>query len=220
MIPVSSGVTEGVQKFVAEDCDVPEWRANVVRFYLLLASAMVALAVLVLVVVTVLGIPGRVYGDRFTLSFYLLAAFVLVAQFRSTAVRVVLGFGLEPISESPKVARKLTYVGLGIALVARGYGVSGMLVGHVVASLLVALAAGSVVVREVSLRGLVGGLPSSFPYGELMSFNGYNVVLIALVMSLFHVDVVVLRTPSDSATTGYYKPRWRSRSTSGSCRSC
>jgi O-antigen/teichoic acid export membrane protein len=75
----------------------------------------------------------------------------------------------------------------------------------VVASLLVALAAGSVVVREVSLRGLVGGLPSSFPYGELMSFNGYNVVLIALVMSLFHVDIMMLRLIVGGEQTGYYK---------------
>ena len=205
MIPVSSGVTEGVQKFVAEERDVPDWRANVVRFYLLLASAIVVVAVLALVAATAAGIPRRIYGDRFTLYFYLLAVFVLVAQFRSTLVRIVLGFGLEPISESLKVAKKLTLGGVGIALVALGYGVPGMLVGHLAASLLVTLVAGYVVVRKVSLRGLFGGLPSSFPYRELMSFNGYNIVLIMLVMSLFHVDVVMLGWLADSATTGYYK---------------
>jgi O-antigen/teichoic acid export membrane protein len=205
MIPVSSGVTEGVQKFVAEDRDYPDWQANVVRFYGLLATGIVGVAVLLVIAVTVVGLPQRIYGDDFTTYFYLLAAFVLVAQFRTTAIRIILGMGLEPISESLKVAKKLTWVILGIVLLAAGYGVSGMLVGHIVASLLVAVVAGYTVVRTVSVRSLLDGLPSSFPYRELMSFNGYNIVLIMLVMSLFHVDVVMLRTLLDGETTGYYK---------------
>jgi O-antigen/teichoic acid export membrane protein len=205
MIPVSSGVTEGVQKFVAESRDIENWAAKVVRFYFALATAIVVVGVILLVAVTAAGVPSAVYGERFTLYFYLLATFVLVSQFRTTAIRVVLGLGLEPVSESLKVVKKITYVVLGIGLIAAGYGVPGMLAGHITASVLVALVAGYVVVRKVSLRALLGGLPSSFPYRELLSFNGLNIVLVLLVMSLFHVDVVMLRTLVDSETTGYYK---------------
>ena len=206
MIPVSSGVTEGVQKFVAENRDgVEDWSARVVRFYLLFASALVALGVAVLLLVTALGLPRRVFGEGFTLYFYLLSVYVLVAQYRSMTVRTVLGFGLEPISESLKVARKLVYVGLGIGLVAAGYGVAGMLVGHIVATAMAALVASYVVVRRVSLSAILQPSDSTFPYRELLSFNGLNIVLVLLVMSLFHVDVVMLRTLVNSETTGYYK---------------
>jgi O-antigen/teichoic acid export membrane protein len=205
MIPVSSGVTEGVQKFVAERRDVENWAAKVVRFYLVFATALVVVGVGVLLAVTALGLPSRVFGERFTLYFYLLSAYVLVAQYRSMSVRTVLGFGLEPISESLKVAHKLVFVGLGIALVYAGYGVAGMLVGHVVATGLAALVAGYVVVRKVSLSAILRGWGESFPYRELLSFNGLNIVLVLMIMSLFHVDVVMLRTLVDSETTGYYK---------------
>lgn len=205
MIPVSSAVTEGAQKFVAERRDSENWQASVIRFYLVLATVLVVVGGGLLIVATALGVPRRVFGEDFTLYFYLLTALVFAAQYRAITVRTVLGFGLEPVSESLKVARKLVHVGLGIALVAAGYGVVGMLVGHIVGSALVALVAGYVVVRKVSLSALLEGTPSSFPYRELLSFNGLNVVLVLLVLSLFHVDVVMLRMLVDGETTGYYK---------------
>ncbi|QLD88689.1 polysaccharide biosynthesis C-terminal domain-containing protein [Natronomonas salina] len=205
MIPVSSGVTEGIQKFVAEQRETENWRGGVIRFYLGFATAIGLVGVGVLLVVNALGIPRRIFGEGFTLYFNLLATMVLVTQFSSMSMRTVLGFGLEPISESLKVTKKLVLVGLGLGLVAAGFGVTGMLLGHIVSSLLVAVAAGIVVVRKVSLSAILKGTPSSFPYREVLSFNGLNIVLVTLVMSLFHVDVIMLRTLVDSETTGYYK---------------
>jgi len=205
MIPVSSGVTEGVQKFVAERRETKNWRGGVVRFYLLFATALVTVGFGLLVAVNAVGLPGRVFGEEFRLYFYLLAALVLIAQYRALAIRTVLGVGLEPVSESLKVVRKLLYVGLGVGLVVAGYGVAGMLVGHIVASTVVTVTAGYVAVRNVSLSAILEGSSASFPYREVLSFNGMNIVLVTLVMSLFHVDVIMLRTLVDSATTGYYK---------------
>lgn len=205
MIPVSSGITEGVQKFVAETRDTENWRGGVVRFYLAFATALVVVGALVLVVANLAGLPARVFGESFTLYFYLLVVFVLVAQYRELFIRTVLGFGLEPISESLRVGNKIGYVAIGLGLVAAGYGVAGMLAGHIVANVFVALGAGYVAVRKVSLSAIVEGPSSSFPYRELVSFNGLNIVLVTLVMSLFHVDVIMLRTLADSETTGFYK---------------
>lgn len=205
MIPVSSGVTEGVQKFVAEERDTPNWQTHVVRFYLLLATVAVVIAAVVLLAFTTAGYAEWLFGDAFTRYFYLLAGFVFVGQFRAVSYRTVLGFGKEPVSESLKVLKKLGTVVVGIALVTLGYGVSGMLLGHIVANVVVALGAGYVIARTVSARALLGRPPRGFPYRELLSFNGQNILLILLVMSLFHVDVVMLRTLGNSETTGFYK---------------
>lgn len=204
MIPVSAGVTEGVQKFVSERRARPHWREHVFRFYALLALGTVLVGASVLLAVTRKGIPGQVFGPGFDWYFLLLVAFVLVSQFRAVTYHTVLGFGLEPVSESLNVAKKLVTVLVGIGLVLLGYGVTGMLVGHIAANLLVAVAAGGVVARRLSLGGLLRW-PESFPYRELLSFNGLNVLLVLLMMSLFHLDVVMVRTLTDSESTGLYK---------------
>jgi O-antigen/teichoic acid export membrane protein len=104
------------------------------------------------------------------------------------------------------VARKALTVGVGIALVAATeLGVAGMLVGHVAANLVVALAAGVVLLRAVGLGSLARPRVGGLPWRELVSFNLLNVVLVVLVRSMAHVDVVMLRAFTDPSTTGFYK---------------
>lgn len=205
MIPVSSAITEGVQKFVAENREQPQWREYVIRFYAILATGLVLVGAAVLLLVTLLGVPGWLFGDHFTGYFLLLAGLVLVSQFRALGYHIILGFGLEPISESLNVVRKLGTVTVGIALVALGFGVSGMLIGHIAANILVALMACWVIVRRIDLLAAIGGLPRSFPSNEMLSFNALNVVLVLLLMSLFHIDVIMLRMFEGDETTGFYK---------------
>lgn len=204
MIPISASVTEGVQKFVSENRDQPHWQEHVFQFYLLLAVTMVAIGSLVLLGFTVAGGAAALFGEGFTAYFYLLVVYVVVSQFRAVTYHTVLGYGLEPISESLNVVKKLVTVGLGIGLVIVGYGVTGMIAGHVVANLLVAVGAVYVLARRLSI-GALFRRPESFPYRELLSFNGLNIVLVLLVMSLIHVDVVMLGSLADSESTGFYK---------------
>lgn len=204
MIPVSAGITSGVQKFVGEARDQDEWVESVIRFYTLLATGVVLAGVALLVAVTVAGIPRTVFGTSFTSYFYLLALFVFVGQYRAVTLKTVLGFGLEHFSGPLQVLKKFFTVAVGIGLVVGGLGVAGMMVGHIVANLLVACIAAAIILRRVSVRSLFRSA-GSFPYRELLSFNAFNVVLVLLVMSLYHVDVIMLRTLTDSASTGYYK---------------
>ncbi|MFW5918566.1 MAG: polysaccharide biosynthesis C-terminal domain-containing protein [archaeon] len=205
MIPISAGITEGVQKFVGENRGMDDWRAYVVRFYFLLSGIMVVVGVLALLVFTRLGGAAAIFDEQFTRYFYFLTVFVFVGQFNAVTGRTVLGLGLEPISESLKVVKKLSTIGLGIALVVVGYGVTGMMVGHIVANALVAVVAGFVILQRVSIPAVLSGPEQSFPYRELLSFNVLNIVLVLLVMSLFHVDVVMLRSFTSAETTGFYK---------------
>ncbi len=205
MIPVSSGITEGVQKFIAEQRENEHWQEAIIRFYFLLAVAIVALAVVVLLAVTAAGIPAWSFGSDFTLYFYLLAAFVLIDQFRALCYHTILGFGLEPISESFNVLKKIATVGVGIFLVAVGYGVAGMIIAHIFASVIVTVIATVVILRRVSVHGLFGRLSHSFPARELLSFNALNIVLVLLLMSLYHVDIIMIQAVAGSETTGYYK---------------
>jgi O-antigen/teichoic acid export membrane protein len=203
MIPVSGAITEGVQKFVAETRDLDHWRERVLRFYGILAVVLVAATLLV--AVTSLGVVESLFGTEYRAYFYLLSAFVLVGQFRALSYHTVLGLGLEPVSESLNVVKKITTVGLGIGLLTVGFGVTGMLLGHIVAEIVVAVVAGAVILRRLSVGALLTGSDEPFPHRELLSFNALNIVLVLTILSLFHVDVIMLRTMVGDETTGFYK---------------
>jgi O-antigen/teichoic acid export membrane protein len=203
MIPISGTITEGVQKFVGEGRDQEGWTEAVVRFYAVLGVAVVLVGAVVLLVVTLAGVPGRVFGPAFDLYFLLLVPFVIVSQLRALGSHTVLGFGFEHLSGRLSVLKKFSIVAVGIALVLGGFGVAGMLVGHIVANLLVALLAGGIVLRQLSVRNFLD--PPSLPYRKLLSFNAINIGLVLLSMSLYHIDLLMLRVLTTGETTGFYK---------------
>lgn len=203
MIPISGTITEGVQKFVGESRDLEGWTAAVIRFYLVLGVGVMLVGAAVLLAVTLAGWPERLFGPPFGQYFLLLVPFVVISQFRALGNRTVLGFGFEHLSGPLSVIKKLSTVSFGIAMVLVGYGVAGMLVGHIVAELIVALLAGGIVLRQLPLDSF-RDLPS-LPYRELLSFNVINVGIVLLSLSLYHVDIVMLRGLTDAESTGFYK---------------
>lgn len=207
ILPVSSAVTEGVQKYVGEDRDGDAaWGARVVGFYFAFGGALVVVSVALLLAFTALGGAAWLFGDSFTLYFYLLAAFVFVAQFRAIGYHAVLGFGNEKATATFDVAKKFLTMAVGITLVVTAsMGVAGMLVGHVVANLVIAAAAAYVVVRTADVSAVTFRSLRELPLRELVAFNALNVVLVFLVLSMSHVDVLMLRTFGSPESTGFYK---------------
>lgn len=219
MIVVSSGITEGVQKFVAEQRQADHWKDRVTGFYLTLAIFLGILGALVLVLATWLGIVEWFLEPRFRLYFYLLAAFVFAAQLRAFSRHAMLGFGLERYSEPLQIVTRLVWFGVGAGLALLGLGVAAFLIGQIAAALAFALAGFVLLGRRVSipetLRGgtlwgntsgsTAGPTAGGLPTRELLTFNGLNIVLVFLLMSHFHVDVLMLRVMAGDDQTGYYK---------------
>ncbi|WP_410767566.1 oligosaccharide flippase family protein [Haloferax sp. DFSO60] len=206
MILVSSGVTEGTQKFIAEERgDVDRWQAGVVGFYLKLAVVLAVIGSVTLVLLTASGVLQQVLDREFEVYFYLLAVLVITVQLRSFIRRALLGLGLEPYSESLTVVEKIILVGVGLGLASIGLGVAGFLVAQAIGSTVVLLVGVIVLSRRLSIRAAIRKPMSSLPYRELLSFNGLNIVLVLLMTSLFHVDIMMLRLLVSGEQTGFYK---------------
>lgn len=202
MIPISAMVTEGVQKFVGEDRE-EGWAEAVVGFYAVVAVVVLFVGALILLAATLAELPSRFFGAEFDRYFLFLVALVVASQLRALGSHTVLGLGLERVDGPLSVVKKLGTVSFGILLVAGGHGVVGMIAGHIVANGIVAVLAGVVVVRRLSLRRVLD--PPAIPHRALLSFNVVNVGLVFLSMSLYHVDVIMLRALTDGETTGFYK---------------
>ncbi|MFC7205398.1 flippase [Haloferax namakaokahaiae] len=206
MILVSSGVTEGTQKFVAEERDdIDRWQSGVVGFYLKLAVVLAVVGSATLALLTASGVLQQVLEREFEVYFYLLAVLVITVQLRSFVRRALLGLGLEPYSESLIVVEKLILVGIGLGLAFIGFGVAGFLVAQAIGSAVVFVVGVAVLSRRLSLRAMVRKPMVALPYRELLSFNGLNIVLVLLMTSLFHVDIMMLRLLVSGEQTGFYK---------------
>ncbi len=202
MILVSSGVTEGVQKFVAEERADPDWKQAVVGFYLRLALVLAGVGAVGVALVAATGVVTRL-GTGYVAYFYLLAVFVVTAQLRSFTRRTLMGLGMERYSEPLRVVGKFTWLGLGLGLAVIGYGVAAFLAANVISAAVVAIIGFAFVRKRVSLRDAL--LDRSAPRRELLSFNVLNIVLVLLMMSLFHVDVVMVRLLAGDSQAGHYK---------------
>ncbi|USZ67932.1 polysaccharide biosynthesis C-terminal domain-containing protein [Halorussus salilacus] len=201
---VSSGVTEGVQKYVGEDREAA-WREHVVGFYLRLAVALAVVGALGTAAFALFGPVERLLDARFRTYFLLLGAFMFAAQLRSFVRRSLMGMELERYTEPLRVAYAISWVTIGLLLATAGWGVAGLLVGNIVACLAIAAVGGVLLARRLSIRETLSATPRSFPRDELLWFNALNIVLVLLMKSLYNVDVVMLRTLGGSEMTGHYK---------------
>ncbi|WIV67432.1 flippase [Natrialbaceae archaeon AArc-T1-2] len=205
MIFVSSGITDGVRKFLAEDRSAPSWDGYVVGFYFRLAVVLAIVGAALLVVATQYGLVATAFGADVAIYFYVLAILVISAQFRDYARKTLMGFGLERYSEPLKILDKVGFVVVAIPLTYVGVGVMGALAGHLVASLLVAGIGLALVHRRVSLSCVLSRPSRTFPRKRMLTFNSLNVVLIFLLMSLYHIDIVMLQRFRESTAVGNYR---------------
>lgn len=205
MVFVSSGVSEGVQKYVGEQERRDDWREHVTGFYLRLALLLALVGSVLLLIVVESGVLGSFLTPEFAIIFYVMAGMVFTAQLREYVVRVLRGLGVEHYSESLKVLHPPLFFGTGIALAVLGYGVVGMLVGQVVAGLIVGIVGLYLISRRVDLSVAFSPGAMDVPRRELLSFNFLNILLVLLAMSLYHVDVLMIRIFIGSEQTGIYK---------------
>ena len=204
MILVNAGIFDGTRKFIAEDRDDPHWEAHVFRFYLHLATWLALVAATLVVIAVQVGLLSRLFESRFEQYFLVVAILLIGRQLFQTARGTLMGMGLESYSESFVVGREVTFAIVGLALAAV-WGVTGVLVGHVIASVLVSFLALAMIARRLDSTALRTRLPDSFPRRRLGLFNLESVVLITCTISLYHIDILILLPVAGSHETGLYR---------------
>ncbi|WP_336362047.1 oligosaccharide flippase family protein [Halalkalicoccus salilacus] len=205
MIVVNAGIFDGVRKYIAEARAFPDWENHIFGFYTRLAGLFVSLVVLLIIALTSTGVISWVFGHRFSTYFYVVAVLLIGNQFYELVRGALMGFGQEHYSEPLVVLNKFLFSVVGVGLAYLGYGVTGALFGHLVATLVVTVVGGYFLKRHLSLSFVARPVPSEFPRRELFSFNAFSVVLIFLTMSLYHIDILLLQPLSGSEQTGQYK---------------
>ena len=205
MIVVSSGVDSGTRKYLAEDRDDPDWHDHVFGYYFRIATVLALAASALLLVSAQIGVVDATLGEEYAFFFFLLAVVTIMAQFREYAHRSLLGLKLEPISEPLYVAQKVFFFAFAISLAYLGYGVTGVLMGHILSDALTTAIGFFFLSKHISLSAVFERTPEEFPGKELLNFNNLSIVYIFLLTSLYHVDVLMLQAFTTESQVGYYK---------------
>ncbi|WP_225335208.1 oligosaccharide flippase family protein [Halomicrobium urmianum] len=205
MILVNTGIFDGVRKYMAEDRGEKDWKERVFGFYSRIAVILAAIASIGYGLLSQSPLISTIFGDEFRVYLYLLAGLIIARQMYSLARGGLMGIGLESRSEPLAILKKVLFGVFGISLAYLGYGVTAVLLGHIIASSIVAFVALLILSKRLDLSKAFTHIPSTFPRRELFEYNGMSVVLILLTASLYHTDILLLRSLSGSQQTGYYK---------------
>jgi len=202
---VNAGIYDGIRKFLKESDRPEQWADHVFSFYSRVGIALSVAIVAAIAVTVQTGVLARHLGPRFERYFLLIGATVVTQQAFASLRSALMGFDREDISEMLFVVNKLLAVGLGLALVVLGYGVSGLIAAKLAANTVTTLAGGVATARFIDYRYLLTLAPDDFPRGRLLRFNLASIVLFGLFLSIKHVDILLLQFLRGSAATGYYK---------------
>ncbi|UPM43345.1 oligosaccharide flippase family protein [Halocatena salina] len=205
MILVSSGINGGVRKYIAEEHEAEMWKNNVFAYYFRLALLFAVIAAIVLVLAAEFGIVGTIFDPRYTPYLYILALLVFAAQFREYVRRTLMGLKLEHIGGMLNVVYKITYYIAAIGLALLGYGVAGVFVGQVLASMIAFVIGFIYISKSLSLKFLFRSTPSDFPRKELFYFNHNSIIYFFLLKTMYEFDILMLSAFTNSTLTGYYR---------------
>jgi O-antigen/teichoic acid export membrane protein len=205
MIIVSSGVDSGTRKYLAEDRADRNWHDNVFGYYFRLATILALMASALLLVAVQIGVVDVYPGEQYAFYFFLLAILTIFAQFREISHRALLGLKLEHISEPLFFLQKVLFFTFAVSLAYIGYGVTGVLLGHIIADAIITVIGLILLSQQVSLTAIFERTPTNFPRKELLNFNNLSIVYILLLTSLYHVDVLMLEAFVETEEVGYYK---------------
>lgn len=204
IIFINAGSFDGIRKFIAEKDDIT-WRREVFSFYLRMSIVLMVVVILPLLLVAEYSPVLDRIGERFKTYFFFLAFILISEQIYQILRSALQGFGREHYSETLLVVRRALFGVIGLTLVYTGGGVSGVLLGQILATSLVAVAAFIFLSSNISTEHLLMDLPDDFPRRKLISFNIHSIILILLLNSLYNVDIILLQLLVGSETTGYYK---------------
>ncbi|RAW44729.1 flippase [Halorubrum sp. 48-1-W] len=201
----NAGIFNGIRKYIAEDRDIDHWNKIVFSFYFRISILATGLLALILVTFSQTSLIVELLSAEFQTYFAILAAYLFVSQFYSMGRGVLMGFGLEHYSEPLQMVNKVIYAVIALSLLYYEFGVNGLLIGHVTAAVIVGALAFWFVREKLSFRQLIRPVPNTVSRRQLLTFNVYSILLAFLTISLYHVDILLLRPISGSSVTGFYK---------------
>lgn len=203
MIVANSGVTRGVKKYIPEEDRPPMWQSAVFGFYTRLSVVLIVLVAMPILLLSSVDFFGFL-DPPLVFYFQLMAIVLCCKQLYWLTKNALQALGYERYSEPIKIFHRASYAVGAIGLAYLGFGVAGVLVAYAVSLGVATAIALRFLHQSIDLR-LILRRHLSLPRRQLLTFNLLSVLLMFLMVSLYHFDVIILRLVTGTTQTGYYK---------------
>ncbi|AKU08137.1 oligosaccharide flippase family protein [Haloferax gibbonsii] len=205
MVFTKSGIFNGIRKYIVEDRSVDDWHNHVFSFYFRTSVLISGVLAIILLSLSQIGQFENIFSGDYQYYFVLLAVYLFLGQFYSIGRGALMGFGREHHSEPIQMLNSISYAGVGLLLLYFGFGVDGLLIGHIVATGIAGFLSLWLVRNELDFTQLIKPLSDSVPQKQFLTFNFNSVLLAFLTVSMYNVDLLLLRPLAGSSETGIYK---------------
>ena len=200
------GVYEGARKFIAAQATGAE-QAAVFSYYLKIAALFGTVTAVGLVLVTYLFVGQMLLEPRHRTYLYLVAGMVFFHAFYHLVRSSLMGYNLEEYSEPLYVLNRVFFPLIGIPLAALGWHVAGILVGHLVSTLLIVVLGYAALRRYTSVTAVSPAhlVPRpSVMHSPMFRYGILNVIFVLITKSLYVTDILLLQLFVPSEEVGYY----------------
>ena len=199
------GSFNGIRKYIAEEREIEKWADQVFAFYLKIVVVSATLAITIIFAITETGLVTNLLGENFVLYFYLIALMIPFRALFRTSRSVLLGFSLEHYSEPLRIIDKAIFAGFVVLLSYVGWGVAAVLVGRTIAIGIVSIVSIALISRKIQLSTIFKPSTDLFPKSDLLKYGLSTMIFSFLIISMYHLDILLLRILVGDRETGYYK---------------
>lgn len=199
------GSFNGIRKYIAEERETEKWADQVFAFYLKIVVVSATLAITIIFAVTETGFITNLLGEDFVLYFYLIALMIPFRALFRTSRSVLLGFNLEHYSEPLRIIDKAIFAGFVVFLPYVGWGVAAVLAGRTIAIGIVSIVSIALISRRIQLSTIFKSSTDLFPKFDLLKYGLSTMIFSFLIISMYHLDILLLRVIVGDTETGYYK---------------
>ncbi|WP_408959714.1 lipopolysaccharide biosynthesis protein [Natrinema sp. 74] len=204
LVFVYGGAFKGIRKYIAEDRS-GDWADHVFAFYFRLVFVLAAIAVAGIALLSRSPRLTAILGPEFTRYFAVLALIIPVRAFFRVARSALMGFGLESYSEPLQVVDRVLFASFVVGVSVVGGDIAAVLTSRVISTGVAAVLAFALVSRRIDLSTLLRRSTGPVSGKRLAIYGGSTMALSFLLLSLYHVDIILLRLLVGSTQTGYYR---------------
>lgn len=205
LVFVYAGSFNGIRKYISEDRDLEKWADEVFTFYLRIVLAISIPVIVIMLLLAHTKFIIDLLGEEFISYFYFIAIMIPFQALLRTSRSALMGFNLEHRSEPLRVVDKAIFAGFVIIFFYTGGGVAAVLAGRTIAIGLVSIIAIIVLTQYVQLSMIFKRSSNYIPRIDLLKYSLSTMVLAFLLLSIYNLDILLLRIFVGSVETGYYR---------------
>lgn len=199
------GVFDGMRKYIPDQREIEDWQSYVFGFYFRWSLAITTTVSVVLLLFGATDLGAIVFPNDYKLYFGLVSLSLFITGLNNALRGALMGLRLEHYSESLQLFKEIVFAVTAISLVYYGFEVAGAVLGMIIGTIFATLISLLVAKRHLNLKRIFQSTPSILSGRDLMLFNAQNAVNALFMVSLYHLDVLLLQSLIGGSQTGFYK---------------